>query len=96
MKEGTASTWAQNYYDAVMDDKGVITIVDNFEAFLKKLDQSFKDPGKKDRAYKRWTEMCQGNTEAGVFLANFEIAMSQAEIPMTDVNVVLLQLKVAL
>ena len=53
MKESTASSWAQNYYDIVMNNKGVITIVDNFEAFLKKLDQSFKDPGKKDRAYKR-------------------------------------------
>ena len=79
-----------------MDDKGVITIIDNFEAFLKKLDQSFKDPGKKDYAYKRWTEMHQGNADAGVFLANFEITISQAEIPKTDVNVILLQLKVAL
>ena len=76
MKEGTALTWAQNYYDTITNNKGVITIVDNFEAFLKKLDQSFKDPGKKDCAYKCWMEMCQGNAEAGIFLANFEIAMS--------------------
>lgn len=96
MKEGTASTWAQNYYDGITNAAGVINITDTLNNFLKKLDKSFKDPGEKDRAYKRWMEMRQGNTEAGAFLANFEIAMHQAEISTTDVNVVLPQLKVAL
>lgn len=96
MKEGTASTWAQNYYDAITSAAGVVNITDTFDAFLKKLDLSFKDPGEKDRAYKRWSEMRQGNADAGAFLASFEIAMHQAGISTTDVNVVLPQLKVAL
>ena len=48
MKEGTISTWAQNYYNSIINAAGVITIVDNFEVFLKKLNQSFKDLGEKD------------------------------------------------
>ena len=96
MKEGSASTWAQNYYDGITDSNGAIKITDTFKDFLDKLDLSFKDPGEKERAYTRWIAMHQGNTDASVFLANFEIAMSQAGISTSDTNVVLPQLKAAL
>ena len=59
------------------------------------LDLSFKDPGKKEWAYRRWVGIKQGVTKAGTFLANFEIAMMQSGIPKMDVNVILPQLREA-
>lgn len=96
MKLGTAATWAQNYYDAIMDATGAITFKDSTAEFLKKLDLSFEDAGQKERAYAEWTELRQGKSDASVFFANFEIKMSQAGIPTSDVNVVLPQVKRAI
>ena len=92
MKEGSAATWAQNYYNGIMAADGTINMMDTLTTFLVSLDASFKDPAEKEHAYKKWISMCQGNLDAGTFLANFEITMNQAGIKTTDVNVVIPQL----
>ena len=96
MKEGTASTWAQSYYEGITDPNGVVTIIDTFTTFLTKLDASFKNPADKLRAYQRWQELKQRNTDAGVFFAQFEMLMGQADIPTTATNVIFPQLRMAL
>ena len=92
MKEGSVATWAQNYYDGITAADGTINMTDTLTTFLVSLDASFKDPAKKERAYKKWISMCQGNLDTGTFLANFEIAMTQAGIRTTDINVIIPQL----
>lgn len=96
MKEGTTLMWVCNYYNGIMDAKGIIKIIDTFQKFLEQLDLSFKDPGEYEWAYKHWLTMTQKNANASMFLSQFEITMSEAGISTKDVHIVLLQLKTVL
>ncbi|KAL5526814.1 hypothetical protein ACEPAF_8540 [Sanghuangporus sanghuang] len=52
MKSGAAAHWAESYTSGAVDEDGNLTFTDSWDAFLKKLDMSFNDPTRSQKAFK--------------------------------------------
>ncbi|KAL5528131.1 hypothetical protein ACEPAF_7267 [Sanghuangporus sanghuang] len=51
MKSGAAAHWAESYTSGAVDADGNLTFTDTWDAFLKKLDTSFNDPARSQKAF---------------------------------------------
>ncbi|KAL5535624.1 hypothetical protein ACEPAF_3718 [Sanghuangporus sanghuang] len=51
MKSGAAASWAESYTSGAIDEHGRIAFKDTWDAFLKKLDTSFDDPARSQKAF---------------------------------------------
>lgn len=79
MKTGTAATWAQVYYDTCQHN-GNLTIIDSTHDFLARLDETFDDPNRAEKALSEFQTMVQGNSTADEFFARFEIVRGKAKL----------------
>ncbi|OCB87827.1 hypothetical protein A7U60_g4960 [Sanghuangporus baumii] len=51
MKSGAVAHWAESYTSGAVDKDGNLTFMDGWDAFLKKLDMSFNDPARSQKAF---------------------------------------------
>ncbi|KAL5522052.1 hypothetical protein ACEPAF_1908 [Sanghuangporus sanghuang] len=78
MKSGTAASWAESYTSGAIDEHGRIAFKDTWDAFLKKLDTSFDDPARSQKAFERLDAMYQGDLNADEFFNKFDICRVDA------------------
>ncbi|KAL5528002.1 hypothetical protein ACEPAF_7137 [Sanghuangporus sanghuang] len=78
MKSGAAARWAESYTSGAVDADGNLTFTDAWDAFLKKLDTSFDDPARSQKAFERLDAMYQGDLNADEFFNKFDICRIDA------------------
>ncbi|KAL5526815.1 hypothetical protein ACEPAF_8541 [Sanghuangporus sanghuang] len=78
MKSGAAASWAESYTSGAIDEQGRIAFKDTWDAFLKKLDTSFDDPARSQKAFERLDAMYQGDLNADEFFNKFDICRVDA------------------
>ncbi|KAL5532957.1 hypothetical protein ACEPAF_4731 [Sanghuangporus sanghuang] len=78
MKSGAAARWAESYTSGAVDADGNLTFTDAWDAFLKKLDTSFDDPARSQKAFERLDAMYQGDLNADEFFNKFDICQVDA------------------
>ncbi|KAL5532447.1 hypothetical protein ACEPAF_6017 [Sanghuangporus sanghuang] len=78
MKSGAAARWAESYTSGAVDADGNLTFTDAWDAFLKKLDTSFDDPARSQKAFERLDAMYQGDLNADEFFNKFDICRVDA------------------
>ncbi|KAL5521268.1 hypothetical protein ACEPAG_9191 [Sanghuangporus baumii] len=83
LKSGSASTWAENYVEWA-SQSGSLTITDTWAAFLDKLNISFEDPNRHQKAFDKLDKMRQGEQEADKFLNDFDIERVRAGLTKSE------------
>jgi Retrotransposon gag protein len=78
MTEGTALKWKSNYLRWVEKEILFQQEGDNYDEFLKKMDEHFMDPHEERRAKEAIANMKQGTDRAEVFFRRFKMAMQDA------------------
>ncbi|KAL5526835.1 hypothetical protein ACEPAF_8562 [Sanghuangporus sanghuang] len=78
MKSGAAAHWAESYTSGAVDEDGDLKFTDSWDAFLKKLDTSFDDPARSQKAFERLDAMYQGDLNANEFFNKFDICRVDA------------------
>ncbi|KAL5532223.1 hypothetical protein ACEPAF_5789 [Sanghuangporus sanghuang] len=73
MKSGAAARWVESYTSGAVDEDGDLKFTDSWDAFLKKLDTSFDDPARSQKAFERLDTMYQGDLNADEFFNKFDI-----------------------
>ncbi|OCB89057.1 hypothetical protein A7U60_g3740 [Sanghuangporus baumii] len=73
MKSSSAACWAESYTSRAVDEDGYLMFIDGWDAFLKKLDTSFDNPARSQKAFKRLNAIYQGDLNADEFFNKFDI-----------------------
>ena len=73
MHEGTAATWAQNFYNQNKDTDSNIIYTGTWADFKNLMNNVFKDPNLEQEAQKKLVKFKQDNKTAAAFFQEFEI-----------------------
>ena len=91
MKTRHAAAWAQNYVEGLIAANNNPTPTDTWKQFTEKLDATFNDPNRQEKALCEFYEMKQGKKTAEEFFAEFDIVRAKAGLRETQHDVFLIE-----